>query len=389
MVDVRVVFNAGSARDGEKKGLAALTAALLDTGTGELDASAVAERFERVGAQFGVGAARDMGWVTLRSLTEPAILNQALQTAQAVLVKPAFNQADFERDRQRTLLGLKRQQESPGTIGKNSFFEALYGSHPYGSPVSGRIETVEKLTREEVVAFYRQYYVANNAVVVVVGDMTREAAEKLVRGLLKGLPSGQAAAPLPEPKEHHKAALIKKTFPSAQTHVFSGALGVKRHDPDYFELYVGNHILGGSGLVSLITEEVREKRGLAYSAYSYFSPMAQFGPFMMGLQTRNDQAEQALKVLTETVSQFIELGPTEKQLKAAQNNITGGFALRLDSNRKIAEYIAMMAFYDLPLNYLERFPEKVKAVTIESIQAAFSRRLRPREFKTIMVGNGS
>lgn len=388
MVDVRLVFDAGSARDGEKKGLAALTAALLDTGTGELDASAVAERFESVGAQLATGAARDMAWVTLRSLTEPAILDKALQTAHQILVNPAFNQSDFERDKARTLLGLKRQEESPGAIGKRAFFEALYGSHPYASPIGGRLDTVERLTREDIVAFYRQYYVAKNAVVVVVGDLSRTEAEALVTKLLQGLPEGRAASALPEPQDDHKGKVVKQPFPSAQTHVFSGALGSRRHDPDYFELYVGNHILGGSGLVSLITEEVREKRGLAYSAYSYFSPMAQFGPFMMGLQTRNDQADQAFNVLTETLERFIKEGPTKKQLEAAQNNITGGFALRLDSNRKIAEYIAMIAFYDLPLDYLESFSGKVKAVTAEAIRDAFSRRLRPAEFKTIMVGNG-
>ncbi len=387
MVDVRVVFNAGSARDGNKKGVAALTAALLDTGTGKLDASAVAERFESVGAQFGVGAARDMAWVTLRSLTDTAILDKALQTAHDVLVNPAFNQADFERDRQRTLLGLKRQEESPSAIGQKAFFKALYGSHPYASPVSGELKTVEKLTRADVLGFYQQYYAANNAVVVVVGDLNRSDAEKMVGQLLSGLPAGKAAEMLPVPKDDHKGKVVKKIFPSAQTHIFSGALGVKRHDPDYFELYAGNHILGGSGLVSLITEEVREKRGLAYSAYSYFSPMAQFGPFMMGLQTRNDQADQAFKVLTETVSRFAKKGPTEKQLDAAKSNITGGFALRLDSNRKIAEYIAMIAFYGLPIDYLDKFSDKVAAVTTGSIRDAFFRRLRSAEFKTVMVGN--
>jgi zinc protease len=387
MVDVRIVFNAGSARDGDKKGVAALTAALLDTGTGKLDASAVAEQFESVGAQFGVGLARDMAWVTLRSLTESAILDKALQIAHDILVNPAFNYTDFERDRQRTLLGLKRQEESPAAIGQKAFFKALYGTHPYASPVSGKLETVEKLTRADILSFYQQYYVAHNAVVVVVGDLDRPATEKMVEQLLSGLPAGNAAGMLPVPKDDCKGVVIKKIFPSAQTHIFSGALGVKRHDPDYFELYVGNHILGGSGLVSLITEEVREKRGLAYSAYSYFSPMAQFGPFMMGLQTRNDQADEAFEVLTETVSRFVKEGPTEKQLKAAKSNITGGFALRLDSNRKIAEYIAMIAFYDLPIDYLEKFSDKVKAVSTRSIRDAFSRRLKTAEFKTVMVGN--
>jgi zinc protease len=159
-----------------------------------------------------------------------------------------------------------------------------------------------------------------------------------------------------------------------------------RKDPDFFPLYVGNHILGGSGLVSQLYEEVREKRGLSYSVYSAFIPMQKKGPFILGLQTRNDQLEEALGVLRETLQRFHDQGPTDKELVAAKKNITGGFALRIDSNSKIIEYLAVIGFYGLPLDYLETFNDKVMAVTREQIRDAFQRRVHPDVMATVIVG---
>ena len=165
-----------------------------------------------------------------------------------------------------------------------------------------------------------------------------------------------------------------------------GQPGLTRDDADFFPLYVGNHILGGGGLVSIISDEIREKRGLSYSAYSFFRPMREAGTYQFGLQTRNDQAEHALEVLKQTLVDFVEQGPTEEQLIAAQKNITGGFALRLDSNSKIADYLAMIGFYNLPLNHLDTFNERVDAVTIEQIKAAYKKRIHPQKMVTILVG---
>lgn len=165
-----------------------------------------------------------------------------------------------------------------------------------------------------------------------------------------------------------------------------GQPGLTRDDPDFFPLYVGNHVLGGSGLVSIISDEIREKRGLSYSAYSYFRPMREAGPYQFGLQTRNDQAELALEVLDQTLVDFVEQGPTKEQLTAAQKNITGGFALRLDSNSKIADYLAMMGFYQLPLDHLETFNSRVNAVTVDQIKAAYQKRIHPQKMVTILVG---
>ena len=161
---------------------------------------------------------------------------------------------------------------------------------------------------------------------------------------------------------------------------------MKRGDPDYFPLYVGNHILGGSGLVSILFEEIREKRALSYSAYSYFSPMREKGAFIAGLSTRADQADEALRVLRDVISSFIENGPAEKALEAAKKNITGGFPLRIDSNSNLLGYATIIGFYNLPLDYLETFNDKVMAVSLDDIKSAMARRIDPDKLVAVMVG---
>ncbi len=389
MVDIRVVFDAGSARDGEQYGISALTSSLLDTGAGKWNADEIAQRFENVGAIFGTGASRDMAWLSLRTLTREAWFNKAIETMQVILTDPKFNQADFEREKNRTLAGLKHREELPGKIAAIAYYKAIFGDHPYAHPISGFIETVSPFTAKDVEAFYRKHYVAANAIVVLVGDITRKQAEQTAERLLAGLPDGEKPAELPPVKMPEKGMLEHIQFPSQQTHVLSGVPGTKRKDPDYFPLYVGNHILGGSGLVSELFKEVRDKRGLAYSAHSYFSPMLRKGPFTMGLQTRNDEAQNSIKVMVDTLTNFVKNGPTDEQLTAAKKNITGGFVLRFDTNSKLTSYVAMIGYYQLPLDYLETFPPKVEAVTAEKIKEAFKRRIDPGLLQTITVGSSS
>jgi zinc protease len=389
MVDVRVVFDAGSARDGKQFGLSTLTAGLLDTGAGTWDADAIAKRLESVGARLGTGATRDSASVSLRSLTEPKLLQPALETMKAILTQPTFSAADFDREKKNLLVGLKQREESPADLAGILFFQNLYGDHPYAHPKEGNIDTVEKLTREDLQKFYRQYYVAKNALIVIVGEVDKTKAETIATDLLAGLPAGEKPAPLPEVSQPTAGNTTKKFFPSAQTHVYSGVPGTRVGDPDYFPLYVGNHILGGSGLVSKISEEVREKRGLSYSATSYFYPFRVQGPFLMGLQTKNNTAEEAVRVMQKTLRDFITQGPTAKELDDSKKNITGGFAMRLDSNSKLLEQIASIAFYGLPLDYLDTFIGKVEAVTPQQIQQAFKTRIDPDKLQTVLVGAGA
>lgn len=386
MVDIRVVFDAGSARDGAQGGIARLTNALLDQGAAGLDADEIAQGFEQYGSNLGGGSERDMAWVSLRSLTDDKLLKPSLDLFGKVLTRPDFPRADFKRERERTLIGLEYQKQKPKKILEKAFYLNLYDEHPYSSNPSGTMESVKALSPASLRDFYKQYYVARNATVVIVGDVSRARAEKIAATLADALPKGKKAPALPVVADLGKGEVVYIQHPSTQSHVQMGAPGVRRGDPDYFALYVGNHILGGSGLVSRISQEIREKRGLSYSAYSYFIPMKDKGPYMLGFQTRNDQREEALEVLRETLQSYIDKGPTEKELQSAKNNIVGGFPMRVSSNGKIAEYLAVIGFYDLPLDYLSTFTEKVKAVTVEQIQDAYRRRVHPDRMVTATVG---
>lgn len=386
MVDIQVVFDAGSARDKSQQGIASLTSTLLDTGAGEWSADEIAQRFESVGAQFGAGTARDMTSVSLRSLTQEKLLNKALQTMQAILSKPAFNEADFQREKSRTLAALKHREESPGALAQIEFFKVLYKDHPYAHPTSGIIETVSAFSVSDLREFYKQYYVASNAKVVIVGDLDKRQAMQTAQSLIDGLKIGIKAEILPDVPKLEKGVTKHIKFPSTQTHVLAGLIGMHRKDQDYLSLYVGNHILGGSGLVSQLFKEVREERGLAYSASSHFSPLLRKGPFIMGLQTRNDQTAQAVDVMQNTLKDFVEKGPTEEALIAAKKNLTGGFAMRFDTNSKLLSYVSMIGFYQLPLDYLDTFQQRVEAVTVASIKDAFKRRVKPEFISTVTVG---
>ncbi len=178
-------------------------------------------------------------------------------------------------------------------------------------------------------------------------------------------------------------------FPSIQSHVMLGLTGMRRGDPDYFPLLVGNHALGGNGLVSILFEEVRNKRGLSYSVSSAFVAMSEAGPFVASLMTDRKQQEEALDVLRATITRFVQDGPPPAAIEAAKRNLIDGFPLRIASNRQTVEYIALIGFYDLPLDYLDTFASKVAAVTPEAVKDAFARRVSPDRLTTVVVGRGA
>ncbi len=389
MVDINITFAAGSARDAGKPGLAHMTSLLLDKGAAGLSADSIAERIEALGAQLETGAERDMAWLSLRSLSDAAHLEPALEIFTKVLTQPDFNTADFDRERARTLVALQQSDQSPATVAEVAFYRALYGDHPYGSRPEGTEQGLNALQPAQLRSFFRRYYVARNAVIAIVGDLDRKAAEQLAGRLSAGLEPGTRAAPLPPVPALDKGELQRIYHPSAQTTVLMGEPGMRRGDRDYFVLYVGNHILGGSGLVSRLSKEIREQRGLSYSVYSYFSPMEQDGPLLFSLQTRNDQADEALAVMRQALLDYLRDGPDEAELEAAKKNISGGFALRIDSNSKILNYLVVIGFYDLPLDYLQAFNGNIMAVTREQIVDAFRRRVIPDAMSTVIVGGDS
>lgn len=386
MVDINVVFNAGAARDGDLPGTARMTSAMLDEGVAEMNADEIATAFAEVGAKFSASSERDMAVLSLRSLTEEQAFSGALDVFTDVLTSPSFPQESFQRIQQQLLTGLQAEKQSPSALASRAFYANLYGNHPYSEMPAGQPESVSKLTVADLKRFYQNYYVSQNAVVVIVGAVDKNKANDIAQTLMSGLEQGEPAPTIADVQPLTEAESVSISHPSSQTTILMGQTGISRDDPDYFTLYVGNHILGGGGLVSQLSDEIREKRGLTYGVYSYFRPMQKQGPYLFGLQTRNDQTQEALSVLKQTVNAFIENGPTEQELIAAKQNITGGFALRVDSNNKIADYLSMIGFYNLPLDYLDNFNDKVNAVTVADINDAFKRRVHADKMLTVLVG---
>jgi zinc protease len=386
MVQLRAVFDAGAARDPQgREGVAMFASHLLREGTGDLDADAVAARFENLGAEFSAGAERDMATVDLRSLVEPSLLEPALDLYAALVREPSYPPASLERERARALVGLKRDEQNPGAVVEKAFYHALYGPHPYGRDPLGSEQTLKAIAREDLVSHHRRYFVGRNALLVIVGDVSKREAKRIAEKVLGALPAGEPAPALPAvPAPHNSTRQI--AFPATQSHIRIGTPTMARLDPDFFPLHVGNYILGGGGLVSRLSTEVREKRGLSYSVYSYFYPMREKGPFVLGLQTKNASRGEALALVRRVLSDFVENGPSDEELVAAKKHLTGGFPLRLDSNRKIADQLSIIAFYGLPLDWLDQYPARIEAVTAAQIRDAFRRHLKLDALTTVTVG---
>ncbi len=388
MLDVSINFAAGSGRDTPaKSGLANLTRHMLSLGAGGLSEDEIAEKLADVGAVLGGHHDRDRAGITLRTLSNARERGQALDIVSRMVQKPEFPEKVLDREKTRLVAVLKEAATKPESIAERAFYTLLYGSHPYALRTFGEVDSLESLKRDDLVNFYRAYYNANDAVVAIIGDVSRETAQEIAEKLTAKLPEEAAPLPtLPQVTLPLQAQNREIPHPATQSHILLGYPGMKRDDPDYFALLVGNYILGGGGFSSRFVEQVRQKRGLVYSVYSYFEPLQQKGPFQVGLQTKKEQADEALKVVRETLRNFIAKGPTERELTAAKQNLVGGFPLRIDSNKKILEYLAVIGFYRLPLTYLDDFVPKVEKVTVAQIKSAFQRRIDPDNMVTVIVG---
>lgn len=386
MLDVQIDFPAGGARDpADKAGLAALVVGQLDAGVGgaePLDEEQIAARLVDLGARLSASADHDRVGVSLRTLSSEPEKSGALALLRTVLSAPTFPEATLEREKIRTIESLKDAETRPDSIAAKRFAAALYPGHPYGGLATP--ESVARITRADLLAFHQAGFAAAGAVVSIIGDVTRTEAEEIARQLTGALPVGGAPAPLPAVQAPERATL-KIPHPATQAHIHVGLPAIGRTDPDYFALLVGNYTLGGGGFVSRLMKEVREKRGYAYSVYSYFAPRVLAGPFEIGLQTKRDQAQAALRVVEDVLGEFLAKGPTEQELAAAKKNLIDGQALRIDSNAKLLGYLSLIGFYGLPLDYLDQFPRKVEAVTRDDVKAAFRRHVKPEHLVTVIV----
>lgn len=387
LLDISVEFPAGGARDDQAKpGLASMTQHMLTLGAGGMTEEEISRKIADIGASLGGQFDQDRAGLRLRTLSSERERNQALDIMSKALLSPDFPEAVLEREKTRSIVELREAMTRPNFLADRKFDAMLYGTHPYGYSALVEPETIASYRRDDLAAFYRSHYLADRAVISLIGDVTVAQAKEIATRLTSTLARSGNGLPALPVVTMPQGETSKIAHPATQSHIFMGQPGITRDDPDYFALYVGNHILGGGGFVSRLVEEVRQKRGLAYSVYSYFIPLQQAGPFQIGLQTKGAQAEQALDIVRKTVREFTAKGPTQAELDKARQNIVGGFPLRLDSNKKILEYLAVIGFYNLPLTYLEDYPVKVEKVTVAQIKDAFARRVKPDGMVTVVVG---
>ena len=411
MVDVRLEFDAGSRRDpADQAGLASAMAGMTlagvaaSNGAPALTENELAERWIDLGAQWSVSAGADKLSAQLRTLTDPSVAQPALNLAAQVLAHPAWESTDpavlqrlnalWQRDRGRLTAAWQNQQVQPAAMAAKRFQTAVYGSHPYGAQPNP--DTWAQIDIPAMQQHWRKLILPCRAHISVVGAVDAAQVQTMANQLLAPLVAAQASRgnattcptlpPVAEVAPLAVAESIRLPVDSAQAHVLLGQPGYPRRDPDFFPLLVGNHILGGGGFTSRLTTEVREKRGLTYGVYSYFSPGEHAGAFTAGLQTRPDQAAQAVAVTQDVIQQFVAEGPTEAEMQATRNFMVNGFALRIDSNAKLLDNVANILWFGLPADYLQTWTAQISAVQASQVRQAFQRVLQPHRMVTVVVG---
>lgn len=394
MLDIEISIDAGTRYDpASKTGLAIMTAELLDNGIRSagrnLTEAQIADEIADLGADIKIGVSGERAMILVRCLSRPDIRDRAIQLARLILSSPTYDSVIVNREKQRISAGLLEAETKPDFVLDRRFRKAVYGDYPLGNAVT--VKSIAGLSASDLKQFHQQFYRSDRVIVSMVGDVNKSEAQEIMQTLVKDLPqTGSSIPPLPElarsPVQNLSEREITIPFDSQQAHIAMGMTAIARNNPDYFPLIVGNYALGGGGFVSRLMNEVREKRGLAYSVFSYFAPGQETGIFQAGLQTKNDQATMALDVMTETISQFIAKGPTQSELDAAKANLINGFPLRIDNNRKLLDNVSSIAWNGLPLNTLDTWTEQVNAVTREQVEIAFQKYLAMDRMKIVVLG---
>lgn len=387
MISVEVAFRAGSAYDPEdKQGLAQLAASLLDEGAGDMDATAFQNAVEAIGARFGASAGKLELSVNMSTLTDKK--EDAFNLLGLALTQPRFDSDALQRIKEAMLANLKRAEEQPSSVAARAFQKALYGDHPYGHLTDGTEESVHRLTRQDVEAFHKKNLTQANMVISVVGDMTPEELAKLLDEALASLLAGEEENAIATGPDDITPTVVRIEKNTPQASIVFGHLGISREDPDYYAALVMNHTLGGGGLTSRMMEEVREKRGLAYDVRSYFVPMPHRGAFIAQVQTNNETAATAMNLMKEEMRKIRKNGVTQQEYDDAISYLTGSFPLRIDSNSKIMDHLTSMQMESLGLDYLNDWPDKIRAVTRADVQRVAKRLLHPDSVVMVVVGGG-
>ncbi|SMN15495.1 FIG015287: Zinc protease [uncultured Candidatus Thioglobus sp.] len=386
MLDISAVFDAASSRDGEQFGLASLTSGLIGTATQSMTEEQIINQFESLGTEFSTTSLKDMAIISMRSLTRDSVLRQSLSLFSEVIAKVDFQQAYLSREKKQIYQAIESAKQSPGRVASLKFNQLVFAGHAYAHSKIGTKDSIKDIQLADLQNFYHQYYVAKNLTIALVGDISKTKAKQIARQISHGLNMGKKAPKNPLVKKLQNSHNIHIEFPSKQTHLLIGQTGINRHHADYYALYLGNHILGGSGLSSILSNEVREKKGLAYSVVSYFSKMKSNGLFLIKLQTKNSQANEAKTIALETLKNFRNNAIDAQKLQDGKDNIIGGFALEVASNANILTYLSIIGFYDLSLDFLATFIDKIKPISIQDIQKAYARLIDMDKLVVLTVG---
>lgn len=389
MIDIKITFDAGSNRDGNLKGLSMLTHNLLDEGTTKLSAEEIASSFESTGAVFNTSVNKDKSSISLRSLADKKYLGPSLKTFLNILSDSTFPQKELSLQKDRTVSTIIEDESDPSDISMNLFFKEIYKNYAYGYPSIGEKSIIKNISRKDIVNFYKNNLNQKTAKIAIVSSLSKKDVEALSEKISKSLERKDILVDKNtiQLKKDNKEKYIYKKFNSEQAHIYIGGLAIKRGAKNHLPLYVGNYIFGGSGFSARLMQELRVKRGYTYGVYSYIYPMKNIGPFVIGIETKSEQAQISVELIHSMLQEFIENGPTNEEIKHAKEAIINGFPLRVDSNSDILNYLSMINYYDLPMDYLAKFTENISKITKKDIISAFKEEIDYKNLTTLVVGN--
>ncbi len=387
IVMVTLAIKAGSlVEPAEKAGLANLTASLLTEGTKTRTASEISDEIEFVGGDLSSSGGSDYITVTLSILKKD--VDKGFELLSDIVLNPAFSGDEIKRKKALIKGTLKAEEEEPSIVASRAFKKAIFGDGPYGRPVKGFPETIDRITRDDILDFYSRFYASNNAIMAVVGDLNRSELKALMDKYFRGWKQKDIKPVLYlQPSEPTSPKLIKIDRDVTQANIVLGHIGIKRDNPDFYAVSVMNYILGGGGFASRLMTDIREEKGLAYDVESFFLPQKETGGFEVVLQTRNESANTAVEEVLKEVKGMMADPVSEKELGDAKSFLTGSFPLRIDTSRKIADFLAAVEYYGLGLDYVQRYPEYIREVTREDVLRVARKYLHPDRYILVVVAN--
>ncbi len=385
VISFTFAFEGGASLDPMgKEGRAEMVSGLLDEGAGDLTSQDFQAQLEDIAARLRFSASTDRFRGTMRTLS--ANRDKAFSLLALALSKPRFDPRPVERIRAQMTAGLRSALQDPDTIATRAWYKAVFPSHPYGRPNGGTIASVKAITIDDLKDFTARYLARQSLVVGVAGDISAEELSRRLDQVFGALPANGAKRAVPDvkPGAVGRQIVIDRNMP--QSVVMFGHTGIAREDPDWYTASVMMRILGGGGFASRLTEEVREKRGLAYSVYSYLSPYKHTALIMGGVATANARVAESLKVIRAEWQRMAAQGVTEKELGSAKTYMNGSFPLRLDSTRRIAGMLLAVQINKLGIDYLNRRSDLINRVSVADIKRVAKRLLRVNDLTVVVVG---